>query len=66
MVTKTKKRNNAQINVEDLVSEPAVRIHPETMKNHGFQNGDQAQVVNQTGAVQVPHSIVFLAKNPNP
>ncbi len=52
MATKTLKMVNAQINAEDLASEPVVRLHPDTVAAQGLVDGGEVMVESATGQVR--------------
>ncbi len=53
MATKTVKMVNAQINDRELVDEPTVRLHPDTLAGRGLEPGRRAWLVSDTGRVRV-------------
>ncbi|MBT4526574.1 MAG: molybdopterin-dependent oxidoreductase [Deltaproteobacteria bacterium] len=51
IATKTLKMVNAQINTEDLPSEPRVKAHPDTIFRFGLKSGDLIVVESNVGSV---------------
>jgi anaerobic selenocysteine-containing dehydrogenase len=51
VATKTLKMLNSQVNSKDLVDEPEVRTHPNTVVQLGFHSGDQVLVESTVGSV---------------
>jgi anaerobic selenocysteine-containing dehydrogenase len=51
VATKTLKMLNSQVNRKDLVDEPEVKTHPDTVAKLGLISGDKAKVESAVGSV---------------